>query len=66
MTCADPGARVAHAHGDARARYPPTRGQSSRIFEPFFTIKLDGTGIVRDHHGTIDVDSRRDHGTHSH
>lgn len=43
----------------------------ANVFEPFFTTKASGTGlglsvahdIIKDHNGTIDVQSRPEHGT---
>ena len=43
----------------------------AKIFEPFFTTKASGTGlglsvahdIIKDHNGTIDVQSTPEHGT---
>ena len=68
-TSADPRAGVRVVVRDTGRGIPPEA--LPRIFDPFFTTKADGTGlglsisygIVRDHQGTVDVQSRAGEGT---
>lgn len=68
-TSADPRGGVRVVVRDTGRGIPPEA--LPRIFDPFFTTKADGTGlglsisygIVRDHQGTVDVQSRTGQGT---
>lgn len=67
----DPGGQVIVAFEDSGQGMDEVT--CARIFEPLFTTKRDGLGtglglsivrqIIRDHEGTIDVESSPDHGT---
>jgi PAS domain S-box-containing protein len=69
LETADDGPAVRLTVRDTGGGIPPET--LPRVFDPFFTTKPDGTGlglsisygIVNDHHGTVDVQSKPGHGT---